>query len=209
MKRVILASGSPRRKDLLTLIGVEFDVVESGFNESLVDTDDPHELVEELSLQKALAVSRREFVFDDFVIIGADTVVFIDDQILGKPETKDDAEVMIRLLSGATHTVLTGIAVIDGVTREQEVASEKSLVTFRDITEQELRTYVDSDSWQGFAGGYAIQQAGRQFVVETQGAYSNIIGLPFVLTRDLLEGKGVPIGADVEELDLRLKGDDL
>lgn len=202
MQRIILASGSARRKEILELLGLEFEVVESGYDEDLIKTDDPVELVEELALQKALLVAKQ---FDDALIIGGDTTVYVSGELVGKPIDKKDAQRIIRLLSGTTHLVITGVAVVNSLTGDSVVGHEEGWVRFRELSEDEIKKYVESGVWRGFAGGYAIQGAAAPFVSEQTGSLSTIIGMPVVLITDLLEQMGVEVEVDPRELELEIK----
>ena len=202
MSRIILASGSARRKEILELLGLEFEVVESGYDEGLIKTNDPVELVEELALQKALSVAKQN---DDAIVIGGDTTVYVAGELVGKPTNKKDAERIIRLLSGTTHMVVTGVAVVNSLTGDQVVGHEEGWVRFRELTNEEIEKYVESEVWRGFAGGYAIQGAAAPFVSEQTGSLSAIIGMPVVLITDLLEQMGVGVEVDPIELELEIK----
>lgn len=204
MQQIILASGSPRRKEILEKMGVEFRVIESGYDETKIRTDDPIELVEELALQKALEVGKQ---LDDAIVVGGDTVVYIDNQILGKPKDKDDARMMMSKLFGKTHSVVTGVAVVNTLTGEQIVGHETGQVKFRELTESEFEKYIESEKWKGFAGGYAIQGAVAPFVSDQTGSLSAIIGFPIVLVADLLEQMGVKIEIMPEQLELEIKNE--
>lgn len=202
MQRIILASGSARRKEILELLGLEFEVVESGYNEDLIKTDDPVELVEELAIQKALSVAKK---YPDVLVIGGDTTVYVRGELVGKPIDKKDAERIIRLLSGTTHLVITGVAVVNSLTGDSVVGHEEGWVRFRELTNEEIEKYVNSEVWRGFAGGYAIQGAAVPFVSEQTGSLSAIIGMPVVLITDLLEQMGVGVEVDPRELELEIK----
>lgn len=202
MQRIILASGSARRKEILELLGLEFEVVESGYNEDLIKTDDPVELVEELAIQKALTVAKK---YPDVLVIGGDTTVYVEGELVGKPIDKKDAERIIRLLSGTTHLVITGVAVVNSLTGDSVVGHEEGWVRFRELTNEEIKKYVNSEVWRGFAGGYAIQGAAAPFVSEQSGSLSAIIGMPIVLITDLLEQMGVGVEVDPIELELEIK----
>jgi septum formation protein len=202
MQQIILASASPRRKELLEKLGVEFSVTESGYDESLIKTEDPIELVEELAIQKALAVAKHR---GDALIIGGDTVVYVSGEVLGKPKDKQEAERIIRLLSGTTHLVVTGVAVINSLTGDQVVGHEEGWVRFKHLSEDEIQKYVASGAWRGFAGGYAMQGAAAPFVSEQTGSLSAIIGLPLVLTADLLEQMGVGVAVSPEDLEIEIR----
>ena len=201
MQQIILASGSARRRELLEKLGVDFIVSESGYDESLIKTEDPVELVEELAIQKALAVAKHR---GDAIIIGGDTVVYAAGELIGKPKDKADALRMLRLLSGTTHLVVTGVAVINSLTGDQVVGHEEGWVRFRSLSEEEISKYLDSGVWEGFAGGYAIQGMASPFVAEQTGSLSGIIGFPVVLVADLLEQMGVAVEVDPKELEIQI-----
>lgn len=202
MQQIILASGSKRRQELLEKLGIVFDVVESGYDESKIKTDDPVELVEELALQKALFVAKQ---CDDAIVVGGDTTVYVAGKLVGKPTDKNDAERMIRLLSGTTHMVVTGVAVVNSLTGDQLVGHEEGFVRFRQMTEAEIDKYIDSEVWRGFAGGYAIQGAAAPFVTDQTGSLSAIIGFPITLVADLLEQMGVGVEVSPEELEIQIR----
>ena len=204
MQQIILASGSPRRKEILEKLGIEFEVVESGYDESKIKTEDPVELVEELALQKALEVGKR---FDDALVLGGDTVVYVAGEMLGKPKDKKDAEQMLKKLFGTTHVVVTGVAVVNTLTGDQVVGHEEGFVRFRELTDQEFKQYLDSEIWRGFAGGYAIQGAAAPFVSDQTGVLSAIIGFPIALVAELLEQMGVAVEVSPEELELQIKSE--
>lgn len=203
MQKIILASGSQRRKEILELLGLEFEVVDSGYNEDLIKTDDPVELVEELALQKALAVAKK---YPDVLVIGGDTTVYVRGELVGKPIDKKDAQRIIRLLSGTTHLVITGVAVVNSLTGDSVVGHEEGWVRFRELTNEEIIKYVNSEGWRGFAGGYALQGAAAPFVSEQTGSWSAIIGMPIVLITDLLEQMGVGVEVDPVEVEHSLYG---
>jgi len=202
MQKIILASGSPRRKEILEKLGVEFEVVESGYDEEKIVTEDPVELVEELALQKALSVGAD---YQDALVIGGDTTVYVAGEILNKPSDKKEAEIMMRKLFGKTHMVVTGVAIVNTLTGDQVVGHEEGFVRFRELTEHEFKQYIDSEIWRGFAGGYAIQGAAAPFVTDQTGSLSAIIGFPIVLVADLLEQMGVGVEVNPEELEVEIK----
>ena len=204
MQQIILASGSPRRKEILEKLGVEFEIVESGYDESKIKSDDPVELVEELALQKALEVGKQ---YDDALVIGGDTVVYVAGEILGKPRDKKDAEIMLKKLFGTTHMVVTGVAVVNTLTGDSVVGHEEGFVRFRELTDTEFKQYLDSEIWRGFAGGYAIQGAAAPYVSDQTGSLSAIIGFPIMLVSDLLEQMGVGVEVSPEELEIEIKNE--
>ena len=202
MQRIILASGSARRRELLGRLGVEFEVKESGYDETAIKTDDPSELVTELAIQKALAVAKLE---TDALIMGGDTIVVVKGEIVGKPKDEADAERMLRLLSGTKHQVISGLALVNSLTGDQLAGYEEGGVKFKELTEAEINKYVKSGMWKGFAGGYAIQGAAAPFIVEQTGSLSAIVGFPVVLATELLEQMGVMVEIDPIELEIEIK----
>lgn len=210
MQKIILASGSPRRKEILELMGVEFEIVESGYDEDLIKTDDATELVEELALQKALVVAKQ---YPDAIIIGGDTTVDlpaqagVNGEILAKAADATEAKIMFGKLLGKTHTVVTGVAVVNSLTGESFVGSDRGVVTFREGSELELEHYVNNEkNWRGFAGAYALQGGAAPFALNQTGKLSAIIGLPIELTAELLEQAGVFLELDMREVEDSLVG---
>ncbi|MFH1244677.1 MAG: Maf family nucleotide pyrophosphatase [bacterium] len=205
MQRIILASGSPRRREILGLLGLTFEVAESLFDEDLIKTDDPVEMVEELALQKSLTVAKR---YPDAIIVGGDTTVVHTGEWLGKANNKEEAKIIFGKLLGKTHEVITGVAVVNSLTGEQYVGHATGQVTFRDATTGELEKYGDEEkNWSGFAGAYALQGAAKPFVLAQGGVLSAIIGMPVELTASLLEEAGVIIEVDPKEVEGNLKGE--
>ena len=186
--RLILASASPRRQQLLSEAGYAFTVVPAD-----VDEEDyppgilPADLAELLAARKAQAVSRK---FPEDVVLGADTVVAFGDSILGKPRDADDARRMLRLLAGTTHVVITGVAAYRAISDLHAVSRVMSGVRMRDLSPDEIDRYVAGGQWQGKAGGYGIQDD-DPFVTRMSGCHTNIVGLPVPETRRLLAIAGV------------------
>lgn len=204
MQKIVLASGSPRRKEILELLGLDFEVAESYFDEDTIVTDDPVELVEELAIQKANTVAER---YPDALVIGGDTTVYVDGVILGKANSKQEAKEMLRKLLGKTHTVVTGVAVVNSLTNECFAGHEEGVVTFRTASEDELEKYVEQESnWRGFAGAYALQGGAAVFALNQTGKLSAIIGLPVELTCALLEQAGELVDADARAVEDALYG---
>ena len=177
MKNIILASKSPRRKELLENIGFKFSVFEGDVDESTVPkTLEPNLYVQELAVLKANSVAKRSP--KNTLIIGADTVVIHDGEVLGKPHDLDEAYNMLKSLSGKTHYVYTGVAVID--TDSMKIASryEKTAVTFRELSDEEIRFYIENYKTLDKAGAYGIQEFAGVFVSSIEGDYFNIVGLP-------------------------------
>ena len=186
---LILASGSPRRSELLQQIGVQFRVMPVEVDETPWPEEQPHEYVLRMARTKASVGSQQSDTVDS-VVLGADTVVVCDDLIMGKPSGFSDARDMLRRLSGKAHTVLTAVAVTDGNNMEYRIAD--SQVTFREITESEINRYWQTGEPCDKAGGYAIQGKGAIFVSQISGSYSGVVGLPLMETCELLRIFEVP-----------------
>ncbi|MDO5426185.1 MAG: Maf family protein [Eubacteriales bacterium] len=177
MKKIILASASPRRRELLTQAGIPFEVITSQ-TEEIITKETPGEAVMELALQKARAVAER--LCTDAIVIGADTVVAIDGKILGKPADEADAKRMLELLSGRTHEVCTGVALLirEGERLRETVFFEGTQVEMYPITEEEILSYIATGEPMDKAGAYAIQGRAAIFVKGIKGDYANVVGLP-------------------------------
>ncbi|MSU70720.1 MAG: septum formation protein Maf [Opitutus sp.] len=186
--RLILASASPRRRELLAELGVAFDVVVADVTEHEEASTDPRIMVAHNAALKADWVAARH---PDALVLGADTTVFIDGQALNKPADAAEARAMLRRLSGRTHTVFTGLAVRrgrDGLAIDDRVASE---VTFKLLDEATIETYLSRVNTLDKAGGYAIQEQSGLIVAGYRGSFSNIIGLPLETTKQILTRCGL------------------
>ncbi len=179
--KLILASNSPRRAQILRQGGFAFEKRVAETDETLEAGISPAEAVESLARQKGQAVERTE----DEAVLAADTVVALDGRILGKPKSKDDAVEMLKLLSGRTHSVYTGVYIAKG---DQEfVFSEETAVTFFALTDAEICAYVESGEPMDKAGAYGIQGRGALFVEKICGDYLNVVGLPLAKTAKILK----------------------
>lgn len=197
---LILASGSPRRKQLLSQLGLTFDVRVSDIDETPLDTESPVDYVERLSREKAASVSSQ--VESETIVLAADTTVVLEGNILGKPESKEHGVNMLMALSGTSHQVLTGVSVI-GSERIRTLSVETE-VRFRTLTRSEVLWYWDTGEPQDKAGSYGLQGIGAAFVESLSGSYSNVIGLPLSETIDLLRDYGVAcLGREEFEVDVR------
>lgn len=189
MKKIILASQSPRRKELLAQAGFEFQIITSDVDEVITHTK-PRDIAESLSSQKAEDVYHKliekygEAEARNYLVIGADTIVAIEDKILGKPKDRVDAYEMMKLLSGKTHQVYTGVTVVTGSrlkdgTPQIYTFHECTDVTFYEITDEEINEYLDAgDEWADKAGAYGVQATvGAKFVKGLKGDYNNVVGL--------------------------------
>lgn len=177
MKRIILASGSPRRKELLEQAGVQFSVMISNEQEIFPDDISPEHAAMKLARQKARSVWGSLQNPDDFLIIGADTIVLLDNEILGKPKGEVEATKMLQKLSGRSHHVITGVSLI---TREQDIGFyEKTEVSFYPLSKDQIKYYIRNYQPFDKAGAYAIQEwIGLVGVKEIHGDFYNVMGLP-------------------------------
>lgn len=185
--RLILASASPRRKELLASLGVAFEVIPAEVTEHEAADADPREMVKHNAALKADWVAGRH---PDATVIGADTTVFIDRTVLNKPRDGAEAQAMLRMLRGRTHTVFTGLAVRrqrDGLKLDQGVASE---VTFKAFDDTTIELYLNRVHTLDKAGGYAIQEHGDLIVASFTGSLTNIVGLPLEEMKQLLTRAG-------------------
>ncbi len=188
--RLVLASASPRRAELLALLGVPFTVVPADVDEQCDPGWTPEQAVVNLAIRKALAVPQH--VEPDVWVLGADTLVAVDGEMLGKPCDRADAVAMLRRLNGRTHHVWTGVA----LARAGRIVSAKAEctgVTFRAVPDDLLQRYVDTGEPFDKAGAYAIQGYGAVLVARVDGCYNNVVGLPTALLCDLLQAEGVPL----------------
>ena len=185
-RRLILASASPRRAELLRVMGLAFEIIPSRIDESATDSEKPQTHVARLAETKARAVAEA---YPDTWILGADTVVVIDGEILGKPADTAEAKRMLAMLRGRTHEVHTGFALLDARTGETTERVVESLVTFRDISDDEIAWYVSTPEPYDKAGSYAVQGQGAFFIKAIHGSYTNVMGLPLCEVIDVLKEK--------------------
>ncbi len=180
---LILASQSPRRGELLTAAGIPFEAAAVEIDESFLKLEPPGDHVRRLALAKAQAIFAKH---PTALVLGADTIVLIGGEMMGKPRDHEDATYMLRMLSGREHEVLTGLALVSQHRTVVEVARTK--VWFNPLTEAEIADYVASGEPLDKAGAYAIQGLGSRFIDRIQGSYSNVVGLPVALVYRLLKG---------------------
>lgn len=178
MKKIVLASASPRRKELLEQIGIFFEI-QPAKGEEIITGNTPSQIVEELSCQKASEVAEKNRE-DGTLIIGSDTVVSYEDKIMGKPKDEEDAARMLRKLSGNVHHVYTGVTAIlwENGQKRKVTFSEKTEVVFYSISEEEIKEYISTGEPMDKAGAYGIQGIGGKFIREIRGDYNNVVGLP-------------------------------
>jgi septum formation protein len=188
---LVLASASPRRRELLTQAGYAFEVQPAHINEDLRPGEEPIAYVIRLAREKAEAVFRERCANDavnqSLVVLGADTTVTLDSHILAKPEDAADAARMLRLLSGRTHRVITGVAV--ATAQRIEVAAEVTAVRFLTLSEEEIADYVATGEPMDKAGAYAIQGRAARWIPRVEGCYFNVVGLPLALVTQLLDAR--------------------
>jgi septum formation protein len=185
---LVLASASPRRQELLRDAGISFEVQPADIPEHPQPTEGAKECAERLAREKALAVARQR---PQDCVLGADTVVVVEGQLLGKPSDAADAARMLRMLSGREHHVITGVCLV--VRGEALVSSETTFVTVSEITDQEIADYVASGEPMDKAGAYAIQGIASRWIPRIEGDYSNVVGLPVALVFRMLRERGCEI----------------
>ena len=190
MSKLILASASPRRLELLTQLGLPFTVEAANIDESQLPGETPYDYVYRLALLKAQRVAQRQ---PHAVVIGADTIVTIDGDILGKPDHEAMAQQMLRRLSGRRHAVMTGLAIVQHDTNMVQRDVVSTDIQFRVLSDAEIDAYIATSEPLDKAGAYAIQDAGGRFVDHYDGCYTNVVGLPVQRTAALLRAAGLNI----------------
>ena len=182
---LILASASPRRRELLAQAGFSFEVVPADVSELRKPGEDPIRFVTRLAREKAEAVAASQPITPDTIVLGADTIVVVDEEVLGKPQDAADAARMLRLLSGQTHQVITGVCLAKG--RERQRAAEVTFVRFSTLSDAEIDAYVATGEPLDKAGAYAIQGRAGRWVPRIHGCYFNVVGLPLALVSSMIE----------------------
>ncbi len=183
MRKIILASLSPRRRESLKKLRLPFTTEGSGHEENLKLKLKPHDLAKHLALRKAEAVAKRH---RDAVIIGADTIIILKGRVLGKPKSAADARKMLARLSGKVHTVITGFAIIDTKIGKKVSKAAETQVYFRKLTGREIAEYVRTGEPLDMAGSYAIQGLGAVFIKKIEGDYYTVVGLPLAALSEIL-----------------------
>lgn len=192
MEKIILASSSPRRKELLDQAGIPFTVMPSSVDESSVKlSGTPEMMAEQLAHTKAIDIAGR--VTSGGIVLGADTIVVCDDEVFGKPVDDDDAFRMLKKLNGREHFVITGISVIIAANGYEKRAHEKTKVMFAALNDREILSYIRTGEPQGKAGAYAVQGKGALLVKGIEGCYSNVVGLPLRKLVDTLNSIGIDV----------------
>jgi septum formation protein len=181
---LILASKSPRRAELLQQIGLEFQTKSDGPKEIFDEQLSPYELCQLNAHRKARAVAKK---FPDALVVGADTLVFLERKVFGKPKDLDEAKEMLLQLQGKTHQVVTGVSLIHQRTHREKMFAVGTDVTFHPLGAEQIRNYLKKINPLDKAGGYAIQEHGTLIVSEISGSYSNVVGLPLDELRAALE----------------------
>jgi septum formation protein len=190
-KKLILASSSPRRRDLLSEAGYHFEIVPAIAEEPDVRGQKvpPEQVAQALAYIKAKDVANR--MEEPSVVLGADTLVACDGDILGKPDDADHARRMLHRLSRTHHRVITGVVLIDTAVGRELSEFAVSWITMRPMTEKEIEDYIDSGEWEGKAGGYAVQETADRYIVKIDGSFSNVVGLPMELVTEMLSSFGI------------------
>ncbi len=192
--RFVLASASPRRAEILRVVNWRFEICAANVDESRFENEDAIAYAERLALAKAVAVARtlkdnQSCIVDDdeaVMILGADTIVLIDELILGKPVNREDARAMLRLLSGRRHEVVTAVALVDAASGKSIVGHERTSVYFADLSDAEIAAYAATDEPHDKAGAYAVQGLASLFIERIEGDYWNVVGLPVRLVYRLV-----------------------
>jgi septum formation protein len=183
--KLVLASSSPRRQELLQRAGFEFEVRPGGAEEVRRSGESAEDFARRVAREKSLGAAASSPL--DSLVLGADTVVVIDGLILGKPSDADDAARMLRMLSGTSHRVVTGVCLVRAPDRIEAVAHETTMVRFRELGEGEIRDYVGSGEPLDKAGAYGIQGLASKFVTRIEGCYFNVVGLPIPIVYAMLK----------------------
>ncbi|MEC4676535.1 MAG: Maf family protein [Nitrospirota bacterium] len=188
MRKIILASASPRRKEILKITGLKFTVCAGNYEEDLNLPLKPRELAGFLSRKKAEAVAHK---YKDAIILAADTFIVFNDRLLGKPHTEKEAEKMLRMLNGKRHSVITGFTIMDTGNNKKLSRSLETKVYFKKISREEINAYVRSKEPLDKAGAYAIQGLGAVLVEKIDGDFFNVMGLPLCALTESLKKFGV------------------
>lgn len=185
MGKIILASSSPRRADILKKLKLDYEIIPSAYVEPHDQTDFSYSYVENLAYNKALDVAKKTDY--EALVLGADTIVVVDNKILGKPRDKQDAYDTLKLLSGRTHIVVTGVAVVKAPSLEYKIKAETTYVTFKPLTHEQIEFYIENFKPFDKAGSYGIQEMPDGYIEGVKGDLDNVIGLPSNILPELLE----------------------
>ena len=184
-RKIILASKSPRRKQILSEMGYSFETIPSNYEEQLPQGQFRPEMIQELAYNKALEVSKR--IGANYLVLGADTMVVHNDKVLGKPHSREEAYEMLKLLSNDKHYVVTGIAAIDNFTEAIQKQYVITYVTFNLLTDEMINYYIDNFKPFDKAGAYGIQELPKGFVKNIEGEFDNVVGFPSKAVKALIE----------------------
>ena len=195
--QIILASSSPRRKDLLALLGLPFEIIPPSTSEEVQGQETPVDHVRRLALEKARSVSNR---YPTSLVIGSDTVIELDGDILGKPVDLEDAQHMLHRIRGRCHLVHTGLALVARAKQIEESWIETVKVWIKDFSDTELHEYLKTQDSLGKAGAYSIQGEGAHLIGKIEGDYPTVVGLPLWKTAQLLQQVGVELPKPVEAI---------
>lgn len=187
--QIVLASASPRRSELLASVGIKFQIIPSHIDETQQTDEKPAAFVQRLSQEKAAEVAQRSTVSGRW-FIGSDTIVLCDGEVLGKPDSREHSATMLRMLSGRSHQVISGYAILDRNNNRWIQRSITTEVTFRSLTDHEIDGYIASGEPADKAGSYAIQGLGAFMVTTIKGSYSSVVGLPLAQIIDDLQQLG-------------------
>ena len=190
MKKIILASASPRRREILKLTGLKFSVCAGSYEEDLDLPLRPRELARHLSSKKAEAVAKK---YRNAIVIAADTFIVFKDRLLGKPRNEKDAEKMLTMLNGKSHSVITGFTIIDTGDNKTLSRSVSTMVYFKKLSREDIRAYVRTKEPLDKAGAYAVQGLGAVFVEKINGDFFNVMGLPLCVLSESLKKFGIHV----------------
>lgn len=185
MKKIILASTSPRRKELLKASGIQFEILPPDYEESMINKTFSYEKIENIAENKCESVSKS--IKYPAIIISADTVVIYNNTVMGKPKDYDDAFNMLSLLNGNTHKVVTAVCIKDNENNKKIIKSNTSEVTFNKLPEEKIKEYILNFKPYDKAGSYGIQELDKSFIKEIKGEFDNIVGLPTKMLINMLE----------------------
>ncbi len=189
-RKIVLASKSPRRKYLLELIGLDFEIRESEYEEDMKAKKNPFELAKFLALKKAEDVAKY---YNDAIIIGADGIIVFENEILGKPKDKDEAKFFLKKFSGKENIAYTGFAIIDTKTGKTINDYGKTILKFRNLSDEEIKNYVKYEEVENLAGGYKVHGLGGILFEKIEGDFFNAMGLPLVKVYLALKEMGVDV----------------
>ncbi|MCR5189626.1 MAG: Maf family protein [Treponema sp.] len=194
MEPIILASSSPRRQEILKMLKIPFRVIIPNIDETLVNSIDIEQVPELLAREKVTAVIHSLPAGQEIPwVLGADTLIQIDDKILGKPQNHEEAIEFLKKLQGRSHYVITAIVLYNGRSHETSTRICKTRITFAPMTDQEIEWYVETGEWHGAAGGYRIQSLASCFISNIEGSYTGAVGLPIFELYDILKSQGYSI----------------